>query len=545
MPRVAFQSALRGVSFFLAMSTLLTFRSRLASALFVTKATIFVRHPTPVLVQNFQRNLSAITMLTKERVKAIMEGIPTKSSHMEKSTTDQGARDWSHPPLDVSTIRNMKTSELRMELSLRGLSTKGDRVMLIHQLVKSISETETDDSHDDALNEPPTIDPKQLYILRAKGHTTINSGGLGVGLALHDSNTEEKLWCGRMYVAGDRTVFEAEYTAVILGMQYAFQLLGIRRLLVQTSCDIIVQQIRGVYKVNKQSLRMLLEREQELEQIFDDFFIEDIPSTENDLCRDLAIKALATRKSVNVQLDERGNINLSDPIELLNRVPSVDGRWRQPDPPSFSAHIDPSRPYLLRFDGGSRGNPGVAGAGMVIYDDSGHEIWAGWKFHHEAATNNLAEYLGLLCGLKCARSLGIERLIVEGDSQLIVRQLTGKYQCREASLKKFFNAAQEVAKDFKYFEIRHIPRAENKRADWLANHAMDVSVSFGVRLDCCWYYLFRRTYHEGIFFFPSHSLSVPMSGVVISSWKNLEVLIKFKRTYDVLQLSYVVNEVLK
>lgn len=78
-------------------------------------------------------------------------------------------------------------------------------------------------------------------------------------------------------------------------------------------------------------------------------------------------------------------------------------------------------------------------------------------------------------GLKCARSFGISRLIVEGDSQLIVRQLTGRYQCREPSLKKFFNSCQEVAKGLEYFEIRHIPRAENKRADWLANHAMDVS----------------------------------------------------------------------
>ncbi len=402
-----------------------------------------------------------------------MEGLPTVSSRMEKRMVDLGDQSLLDTPLNISTLHTMKTSELRMELSLRGMKTKGDRVTLISQLMKVIAET--DDIYNGVPNETPTVDPTRLYLLRTKGHTTINSGGLGVGLTLHDPQTNEDLWFGRMYVAGDRTVFEAEYSAVILGMEYAYQTLGIRRLLVQTSCDVIVQQIRGVYKVNKQALRMLLEREQELEQQFDAFFIEDITSTENTPCKDLAIKALATRKSVNVQLDAKGNLNLNDPILNLNRVPSEDGRWRKPDPPSFSAAIDPSRVYLLRFDGGSRGNPGVAGAGMVIYDDRGHEIWAGWKFHDEAATNNLAEYLGLLCGLKCARSLGIERLIVEGDSQLIVRQLTGKYQCREESLKKFFNASQEVAKNFRYFEIRHIPRAENKRADWLANHAMDVS----------------------------------------------------------------------
>ena len=79
-------------------------------------------------------------------------------------------------------------------------------------------------------------------------------------------------------------------------------------------------------------------------------------------------------------------------------------------------------------------------------------------------------------GLKFAKSLGIARLIVEGDSQLIVRQLTGQYQCREPSLKKYYVACLEVAKDLEYFEIRHIPRSDNNRADWLANHAMDVSI---------------------------------------------------------------------
>jgi len=69
----------------------------------------------------------------------------------------------------------------------------------------------------------------------------------------------------------------------------------------------------------------------------------------------------------------------------------------------------------------------------------------------------------------------VERLVVEGDSQLIVRHINGQYRCREESLKKFFNAVKEEAKLFVYFEIRHIPREQNKRADWLANHAMDVS----------------------------------------------------------------------
>ena len=116
---------------------------------------------------------------------------------------------------------------------------------------------------------------------------------------------------------------------------------------------------------------------------------------------------------------------------------------------------------------------------MVIYDEVGTEIWSGWKFHEGDATNNVAEYLGLLCGLKCAQSFGIQRLLVEGDSQLIVKQLHGEYSVKAPSLKKFYAAVVDLVQEFEEFEIRHIPRAENKRADWLANHAMDLQDSHG------------------------------------------------------------------
>jgi ribonuclease HI len=393
-----------------------------------------------------------------------MEGFP-KVGH--------SSLDLANPNLKKDDLYNMKTSELKMELSFRGLKATGDRVILISRLAKVLDEDSTADTR--KTKKLPKIDPKHLYVLRAKGHTTQNSGGLGIGLGLYDPDSDKELWSGRMYVQGDRTVFEAEYSAVIVGMEYAYHALGIRRIMVQSSCDVLVQQIRGVYKVNKETLRKLLAKAKELEALFDHILVEDIPSSQNAVCTELATQALATRKSFNVELGKNNNFTLNDPVKEFDRIPTKDGRWRQPDPPSFSAPIDPSTTYLLRFDGGSRGNPGIAGAGFVLYDDSGQEIWCGWKFHHEAATNNLAEYLGLLCGVKCARSFGVERLIVEGDSQLIVRHINGQYQCREESLKKFFNAVKDEAGHLEYFEIRHIPRDQNKRADWLANHAMDVS----------------------------------------------------------------------
>jgi ribonuclease HI len=141
--------------------------------------------------------------------------------------------------------------------------------------------------------------------------------------------------------------------------------------------------------------------------------------------------------------------------------------------------IDPRRRYLMRFDGGSRGNPGLAGAGMVIYDDNQQEVWCGWKFLEYRATNNDAEYTALIVGLKCALSLGITNLRVEGDSELIVRQLEGRYQVKEGRLRELWKESKELIPLFDFIEIRHIPRAKNKRADELANAAMDSQGSFG------------------------------------------------------------------
>ena len=91
-------------------------------------------------------------------------------------------------------------------------------------------------------------------------------------------------------------------------------------------------------------------------------------------------------------------------------------------------------------------------------------------------TNNEAEYQGLLAGLKAARSLGIRKLKVEGDSQLIVRQILGEYKVRNARLKVLHAEAMDLllpGVNFDSFEIAHIERAKNSEADALANKALD------------------------------------------------------------------------
>ena len=321
------------------------------------------------------------------------------------------------------------------------------------------------------------LSPEKNYSLRVKGHTTPNCGGTGIGLILEDSSLQsnQTVWSPRLYVSGDRTVFEAEYSAIIFGMDYAYNVLEVRRLTVFFNNDIIVNQIRGNFTVTKPSLKILLDTIKNIQQRLQIFAIEEIASGKNSRATTRAIKALATRKSLNIE-DRNWKVQCHDPIRNIRRNPLKMGRWRKPDDPAQSATIDPSKTYRLQFDGGAKECIGV---GMVLYDDKGKEIWCGWHFHPEAASNNIAEYMGLVCGLRCARSLGVAKLIVEGDSLLVVRQMNDMHRKRDGELVMFRREARELIKDLSYCQIRKISRMENKRADWLANHAMTLRESDG------------------------------------------------------------------
>jgi ribonuclease HI len=143
-------------------------------------------------------------------------------------------------------------------------------------------------------------------------------------------------------------------------------------------------------------------------------------------------------------------------------------------------NIVPDRTYVLRFDGGSRGNPGRAGAGMVLYDGmDGDEIWSGYHYLGDKYTNNEAEYRGLITGLRCALSLGIRRIVIQGDSQLILRQLDGRYRVKSPTLLSYYHEALSLVREFDSAETGHIERSRNSRADELANLAMDSRSSMG------------------------------------------------------------------
>jgi uncharacterized repeat protein (TIGR04076 family) len=126
----------------------------------------------------------------------------------------------------------------------------------------------------------------------------------------------------------------------------------------------------------------------------------------------------------------------------------------------------------IHVDGGARGNPGPAGAGVVIHDQDGGLVFEGAYFLGRQ-TNNAAEYHALVYALERAQQAGANRITVYSDSELLVRQLTGAYQVKSPRLIDLFEQAQRMLLKVPRWAVRHIPREENQRADELANLAMD------------------------------------------------------------------------
>ncbi len=126
----------------------------------------------------------------------------------------------------------------------------------------------------------------------------------------------------------------------------------------------------------------------------------------------------------------------------------------------------------LEFDGGSRGNPGPAGIGIVLRAADGTPLLTLGRFIGRA-TNNSAEYRALILGLEKAKELGATRLEVRGDSELIIKQMRGEYRVKHPELRELYEDAQLRLHDFAQVRFEHRLRHRNSLADKLANLAMD------------------------------------------------------------------------
>jgi ribonuclease HI len=128
--------------------------------------------------------------------------------------------------------------------------------------------------------------------------------------------------------------------------------------------------------------------------------------------------------------------------------------------------------WRLMVDGAARGNPGEAGCGAAILDENGTVVKELSRYLGHA-TNNVAEYEGLLMGLEALLELGKKRVRVQSDSQLLVRQLNGEYRVKDEKLKKLFHKAVALLNEFDAYRIVYLPRELNKLADRLANQGID------------------------------------------------------------------------
>ena len=140
---------------------------------------------------------------------------------------------------------------------------------------------------------------------------------------------------------------------------------------------------------------------------------------------------------------------------------------------------EPERPaghaegaHVAHIDGAARGNPGPAAYGVILRRPDGRPLEE-LKKYVGRTTNNVAEYYALIAALDCAAAHGVRKLLVRSDSELLVRQMQGCYKVKSPDLHPLHERARKLAQSLEYFAIEHVPREQNRKADALANEALD------------------------------------------------------------------------
>jgi probable phosphoglycerate mutase len=140
--------------------------------------------------------------------------------------------------------------------------------------------------------------------------------------------------------------------------------------------------------------------------------------------------------------------------------------------PALTLFAPSAGPAVLYFDGGSRGNPGPAAWGFTLTDADGTVLAARGQ-SVGTATNNVAEYGGVIAGMECAKELGVASLIVRGDSKLVIEQLAGNWKVKAPGLQELFRKARALAGALPEVRFEHVRRGGNAEADRLVNAALD------------------------------------------------------------------------
>lgn len=449
------------------------------------------------------------------------------SSELLYTSTKRFNSDSSNVSLTRTGVRKMKVVDLRKELDLRGLDTQGLRKDLLDRLLEALPVNNPSPLTNPTLNPKGShassfeelqqksvqksklcISPETLYVLRFHGQHHHISATSSCGLILYDSETEKEVWAGSRFYSTGESAQLAEVKALHATLP-ALSNVGVQKLIVQGHAGgTTIQQLQGNFGIKSKSAKEIITRIQGAMDEFEDCEVWGIAMDQMAKPRTVAKKALEKRRSEGFDLlkvDEAENdseeeqaTDISgkdisnddddqydyleaihhDTTEQPNDEAATEQHQILVSLPSFS----PDKTYVLRFDGGSRGNPGIAGAGMVLFDsESGLEVWAAFQYLGDT-TNNVAEYSALLSGIEFARSMGIKRIIAEGDSTLVVKQVKGEYKVKSDHLRVLCNKVRAVAKSFDSFSIGYIPRADNFRADQLANVAMDEEATMGLEV---------------------------------------------------------------
>jgi ribonuclease HI len=136
--------------------------------------------------------------------------------------------------------------------------------------------------------------------------------------------------------------------------------------------------------------------------------------------------------------------------------------------------------FLIYIDGAARGNPGVAGIGIIINDEQGQKIRELYKYIGETS-NNIAEYTALVYALQEALILGLKDVVVHSDSELLVKQLNGEYRVKNSNLRLYYEQFLHLKTGFNKLAVKQISRDENKKTDKLANQGIDSRINSSLK----------------------------------------------------------------
>ena len=191
---------------------------------------------------------------------------------------------------------------------------------------------------------------------------------------------------------------------------------------------------------------------------------------EMDLDRAMALEPGADRGQWQAVLEEAAGL-FSPVTGTEAAAPDQSEPTPLPSAPPAGKRPDQAARPVLFTDGASRGNPGPAAAGAAVY--LGQDQVGSLSKALGIKTNNQAEYQALILGLELVRKLGFDQVSIRADSQLMVRQIQGRYRVKDPKLKPLFEQARSVLKEFSGYDIVHVDRGLNQIADGLANKALD------------------------------------------------------------------------